>query len=559
MTEQTYKKDFEVETAKPQDEEREKPKMDLVMILTKEIGEFGLYQFRFISLAAIVGIFVAWNTNQFLFTAARINTRCFVQNCDMAGQEEFVPPWIQNAIPKNEENDSFDMCHKFLRVNNTNITSDTCSAALFDRETTVKCETYVYENTDTVVYDYNLACDEWRRTLIGTIRTVGTLFGLPITGYISDRWGRKTAMVIHVIIAAFVGTLRVFAYTYVGFVISQFFEAFGFGALSCAYIMSLEIVGSRFRVAAAACMSSSFAIGQVTLAAIAWGIPYWKHLTLALYLPQFIIIAYLWLMSENYRWYLSKGRYEDAEKVLTDVARVNKKVISDSSWMALRKVAEDNRHKMESSEKKPWLVVLVFKYKPILIRCIVSPIWWISTMAVYYGLTINAVHLAGNSYQNFMLVAAVEIPGFWLAVLLMNRIGRRPVLIGGFWVCAACMISSIFVPTDSTELYLTLYLVGKCSISTVMVSIHLYTAELYPTTYRHSLFAFSSMMGRLGHIVAPLTPAFSEEIWVNLPYALFAVLALISGALVFLTPETLGANLPDTMEQAIDIGKRRKK
>ncbi|KAI5645207.1 sugar transporter domain-containing protein [Phthorimaea operculella] len=551
----TDKKISEVESAKPQDE---KPKTDLVMVLTKEIGEFGLYQFRFIALAALVGIFVAWSTNQFLFTAARIDTRCFVQNCDVPGQEEFLPPWIDNAIPRNEDN-NFDMCHKFLRVNNTYVTNDTCPATLFDRGTTVQCETFVYENTDTVVYDYDLACDEWRRTLIGTIRTVGTLLALPITGYISDRWGRRTAMVIHVLIAAFVGTLRVFANTYVGFVISQFFEASGFGAMSCAYIMSMEIVGTRFRVAAAASMSSSFAIGQVTLAAIAWGLPYWKHLTLALYLPQLIVIAYLWLMPENYRWYLSKGRYEDAEKVLKDAARVNKKAISESSLTVLRNVAEENRLKMQNKEKEPWLVALVFQNKPILIRCIASPIWWISTMAVYYGLTINAVHLAGNSYQNFMLVAAVEIPGFWLAVVLMNRIGRRPVLIGGFWVCAACMIASIFVSTDSTELYLTLYLIGKCSISTVMVSIHLYTAELYPTKHRHSLFAFSSMMGRLGHIVAPLTPAFSEEIWVNLPYALFAVLALVSGALVFLTPETLGANLPDTMEQAVDIGRKRKK
>lgn len=40
-----------------------------------------------------------------------------------------------------------------------------------------------------------------------------------------------------------------------------------------------------------------------------------------------------------------------------------------------------------------------------------------------------------------------------------------------------------------------------------MTSIYVYTAELYPTKYRHSLFAFSSMMGRIGSILAPLTPA----------------------------------------------------
>ncbi|XP_049866911.1 organic cation transporter protein-like [Pectinophora gossypiella] len=317
----------------------------------------------------------------------------------------------------------------------------------------------------------------------------------------------------------------------------------------------MEIVGTKYRVAAAATMSSFFAVGQVTLAAIAWAVPYWRHMTLILYIPQFIVITYLWIMPENARWYLSKGRYEDAERVLEDAARVNKKKLSEESRQIFKQIAQDSNNK--GPEKEPWLVSLVLKNKPILVRTIASPIWWISTMCVYYGLSVNAVHLVGNQYQNFMLVAAVEIPGFWLAVLLMNRIGRKPVLIGAFWVCAVCMGAYVFVPGGNYAVSLTLYLIGKCSISTVMVSIHLYTAELYPTKYRHSLFAFSSMMGRLGHIIAPLTPAFSEEVWADLPFAIFGCLALVSGALVFLTPETLGANLPDTMEQAANIGRRK--
>ncbi|VVC91055.1 unnamed protein product [Leptidea sinapis] len=55
-----------------------------------------------------------------------------------------------------------------------------------------------------------------------------------------------------------------------------------------------------------------------------------------------------------------------------------------------------------------------------------------------------------------------------------------------------------------------IFLVGKWSIAMVSSSVYLYTMELYPTKYRHSLFAFSSMMGRIGSIIAPLTPAFDK-------------------------------------------------
>lgn len=37
---------------------------------------------------------------------------------------------------------------------------------------------------------------------------------------------------------------------------------------------------------------------------------------------------------------------------------------------------------------------------------------------------------------------------------------------------------------------------------------------------------------------------------------LFSGLALLSGALVLITPETLGTKLPDTMEEAANLDKR---
>lgn len=61
-------------------------------------------------------------------------------------------------------------------------------------------------------------------------------------------------------------------------------------------------------------------------------------------------------------------------------------------------------------------------------------------------------------------------------------------------------------------LSLTVYLLGKYAIAVVMTSVYVYTAELFPTKYRHSLFAFASMVGRLGSITAPLTPALVSSV-----------------------------------------------
>ncbi|CAG5054648.1 unnamed protein product [Parnassius apollo] len=48
----------------------------------------------------------------------------------------------------------------------------------------------------------------------------------------------------------------------------------------------------------------------------------------------------------------------------------------------------------------------------------------------------------------------------------------------------------------------------------------------------------------------------AAAVWDDLPFALFAGFALLSGLLVLITPETLGSNLPDTMEEAEQLGRK---
>ncbi|KAI8421974.1 hypothetical protein MSG28_009880 [Choristoneura fumiferana] len=47
----------------------------------------------------------------------------------------------------------------------------------------------------------------------------------------------------------------------------------------------------------------------------------------------------------------------------------------------------------------------------------------------------------------------------------------------------------------------------------------------------------------------------SSAIWELLPFVLFAGMAFLSGLLVLLAPETLGVKLPDTMQEANDLGR----
>ncbi|XP_052741135.1 solute carrier family 22 member 7-like [Bicyclus anynana] len=169
-------------------------------------------------------------------------------------------------------------------------------------------------------------------------------------------------------------------------------------------------------------------------------------------------------------------------------------------------------------------------------RVCTTPFWWIAMIFGYYGMSINSTSLSDTMHLNYILVAVIGIPAFYVSAFALARIGRRAT-----------------ISSDFPILRLLVYLLGKFFISLVGTALYLYTLELYPTEYRHTLLGFSSMLGRVGAILAPLTPALMTY-YHGLPSLLFGGMAAIAGLLALTQPETLGCKLPDTLEEAEAIG-----
>lgn len=75
------------------------------------------------------------------------------------------------------------------------------------------------------------------RALAGTLNSVGTLLVLPITGYVSDRFGRRVALVISVFNMALFGLIRAFSVNYPMYLAFQLLQTtLGAGTFSSAYI-----------------------------------------------------------------------------------------------------------------------------------------------------------------------------------------------------------------------------------------------------------------------------------------------------------------------------------
>ncbi|KAI8422056.1 hypothetical protein MSG28_009953 [Choristoneura fumiferana] len=532
--------------------------IDLDWVLVNELGQFGRFQLINLLLVSIPIIMSAF-MSEYIFSAAAIPHRCRIPECgeSAAGNFEYEPEWILNAVPPASGGATGPAsCERYVPLGGTG-SSSYCPAIIFNQAATQECDGFIYDRTNSVVYEFDLGCQEWMRALAGTLSSVGTLLVLPITGFVSDRYGRRVALIISVFNLALFGLIRAFSVNYPMYLAFQLLQTtLGAGTFSSAYVFAAELVGPKYRVVTSATCSSMFAVGQVVLGGVAWLVQPWRYLIMALHIPCFLIVVYYWVLSESVRWLLSKEMFTEARVVLERVAKVNKKEISEKSMQALLTPAPVPENQIGSGDG---LIRTIVKSRVLLRRVLTTPIWWITTTFVYYGLSINAVGLAGNMYANYIVVCAIEIPGFYTAVLVLNRIGRKATLSCGFFLSAACNIAFAFIDSNEMEtLGLILFLVGKFGISVVFTSLYLFTSELYPTQFRHTLLAFSSMIGRIGSITAPLTPALAEY-WEGIPSVMFGAMGVLAGVLVLTQPETLGTKMPDTLAEAEAIGRKPKK
>uniref|UniRef100_A0A1Y1LS22 Major facilitator superfamily (MFS) profile domain-containing protein n=2 Tax=Photinus pyralis TaxID=7054 RepID=A0A1Y1LS22_PHOPY len=315
-------------------------------------------------------------------------------------------------------------------------------------------------------------------------------------------------------------------------------------------ILGAEFVSPDKRVLISVLINIATSVGGMIVGSVAWAVPTWRMLDQILYGSCFIILSYYWFLPESLRWLLTKKRYEHASRILSTIAKTNRTTLSKEHMNQLF----HTEPLLENTETYPLRKLL---QSPILTKRFVNCcVCWIFCLFSYYGLTINAISLSNNGYVDFILCMFVEIPGNIAAHFLMNRIGKRYCFTLAFFICGISSASFIFIPHDLSVIRLSVYLLGKCAAAINMTAIYSLTSEIFPTSLRSSLLTSCSMFGRFGIVVASQTPLL-ELYWQPLPLVLFALTAFAGSILTLRFPETLNETLPNTIEQAENIGRRK--
>lgn len=180
-----------------------------------------------------------------------------------------------------------------------------------------------------------------------------------------------------------------------------------------------------------------YTLGLVLLSGVTYLLRDWRSLALATSVPFFLYYFYWFVLPESPRWLLMRKRFEEANKILKSIARVNGKELPvEYTSKIQRQVLEQAMNGVKETETAS-MFALCRTPNMRLKTCLITLNWCASEM-VYVGLSYYGPAIGSNQYMSFFLSSAVEIPSYLVCWVLMDRVGRR-------WpLCLSMVISGIF-------------------------------------------------------------------------------------------------------------------
>eukprot|EP00239_Pterosperma_sp_CCMP1384_P001724 CAMPEP_0197846010 /NCGR_PEP_ID=MMETSP1438-20131217/2839_1 /TAXON_ID=1461541 /ORGANISM="Pterosperma sp., Strain CCMP1384" /LENGTH=556 /DNA_ID=CAMNT_0043457507 /DNA_START=108 /DNA_END=1778 /DNA_ORIENTATION=- len=399
----------------------------------------------------------------------------------------------------------------------------------------------------------------WQITSLKSLFFAGSLIGALAAGALSDKYGRKPTWMWANALAVSAFALSAFAPSYSVYACLRFCcGAAAQAAAIAAYSHSAEVFGLKYSATLGVVFNMCFTLGLITICGIqAFFEPTWRMLILGMSLLGWITIPFMSFVLESPRWYMGKGRVEEAEATLKQMADVNHMQLPAGSLK--RPEVEKRQAGGEEKEEKAGgaagsMADLFTNPSGLRITIAMTLLWGVSA-CTYYGLSLNAGNLGGSVCLNLALLFMMEIPGYFVCGWMSNQpgIGRKGAIVTLMWVSSFCCLivwalaayGLGLAPWVSTAVSL----VGKAAVSGVFASVYVYTAELYPTYVRSSGLGFSSACARVGGAAAPQIIMLASLVSANLAQLVFAMMGAVATiALMILAGETYGKPLKDSFD-----------
>ena len=319
---------------------------------------------------------------------------------------------------------------------------------------------------------------------------IGAVIGAAIGGKLGDGLGRRITLLVMAVIFGAGAILTAIAPGYWWFVVFRIIVGIGIGAASLmAPVYVAEIAPARIRGTLVLFFQLAITVGiavaywvDLAFAAAGWG---WRPMFAAAIIPALVLGVGMLLLSDTPRWLGSRGRWDEAARVARQTATLEE---AKEEIRGIRKALASEESASLRDFMRPGLrVALIVAVMLGIFQQFVG----INTV-IYYAPTIFQLagyHTANAAILATAVVGVVNVLSTVVAVLLVDRLGRRPLLLIGLTgiVISLAAMGYIFLigPKNAAVLVLIALLVYILSFAISMGPVFwLLSAELFPNRLR---------------------------------------------------------------------------
>ncbi|NWQ61077.1 S22A7 protein, partial [Neopipo cinnamomea] len=516
--------------------------------LLHETGGFGRFQILILVILCLPRINLPMHFLLHNFIAATPSHHCAIPH-----QEAFVNLTMEEvlliSIPR-ESDGTFSSCEMFSQPQfhlllNSSLQSE-------NKSIIQRCQHgWVYDHsqlTSTISTQWDLVCEQrGLNQATATFFFIGVTMGAVVFGYLSDRFGRKTMLLLSLVCSVVFGMLSAASVSYSMLAITRTLTGVALSGVSLIVLpLAMEWVDIQHRTFTGILTSIFWSVGNMLLAMVAYLVREWHWLLVAVTGPCLLSIVCLWWVPESARWLIAKGKMKQAHRHLLRCARMNRRkdfalFPSFHLSQALTRMAKD---------KKPggtYFYISLFRTPVLRKISLCSGVVWFGVSFSYYGMSLNLTGFGLNIYLSQFVFGVIEIPAKMIMYVLVNRVGRRQSQAWTLILTGLCIGANIVIPKSFTSLRSVVAIMGKGFSEAAFTTVFLHTSELYPTILRQNGMGYTSFVARLGGALAPLV-FLLDEVWRSLPEVTYCSVAMCSGAVAFLLPETLNVCLPEGIE-----------